>query len=207
MLMPIVIGLVLFLFLWMHIEGSKTNRKNQIIKDSFWNKENQANVTRKVDISGLDYITIPIDCLPFTDTTEEVLISLQHSIKSLSQYPILNLTGFSNTDLKLKYGVANITFLSQCDSNYTLLVNGLYKWGSYLYDHEQIHDATTVFEFGIQCRTDVSKNYLILAKIYKDTNAPKKIDDLMLVAETLQSLTKDFILSSLKEIKLSSYLV
>ena len=205
--MIIVIGLVLFLLLWMHFEGSKTNRKNQILKDSFWNKERQANLTRKVDISGLDYITIPIDRLPFTDTTEEVLTSLQHSIKSLSQYPILNLTGFSNTDLKLNYGVANITFLSQCDSNYTLLVNGLYKWGSYLYDHEQILDATTVLEFGIQCRTDVSKNYLLLATIYKDTNAATKIDDLLLVAETLQSLTKELILSSLKEIKLSSYLV
>ncbi len=202
----IIAGLLLFFYLWMRFGNAKANRKIQEEKNAFWEKENVSNTTRKVDISGLDYLVIPIDCLPFTETTDEVLISLQNSITALSQRPILNLTGLSNTDLKLKYGVANITLLSEYDSNYTLLVNSLYQWGSYLYEHEKIPEATTVLEFGVQCKTDVSKHYLLLATIYKDANKPEKIDNLILVANSLQTLMKDSILSALKEIKLSTYL-
>jgi len=205
--MVIVLGFVLFLFIWLRFGGSKATRKLQKDSDTFWGNETLSNSTRKVDISGLDYISVPIDRLPFTETTDEILISLQKIITTLSQERILNLAGFSNTDLKLKYGVANITLLSEYDNNYTLLVYNLYKWGLYLYEHEKVLEAIVVLEYGIQCKTEVSKNYLLLATIYKDTNAVEKIDELILVAETLQTLMKDSILSDLKEIKLSSYLV
>ena len=205
--MPVVLGLVLLLLIWLRFGNSKANRKLQKEKAIFWENENLSNSTRKVDISGLDYITIPLDQLPFTETTDETLISLQKTITTLSQKRIINLTGFSNTDLKLQYGVSNITLLSEYDNNYTLLISNLYKWGSYLYDHERVSEAIVVLEFGIQCKTDVSKNYLLLATIYKDMNTIEKIDALILMAETLQTLMKDSILADLKEIKLSSYLV
>lgn len=203
----IITGLLLFFFLWMRYGNAKANRKIQEEKNTFWEKENLSNTIRKVDISALDYLVIPIDRLPFTETTDEVLVTLQNSIIALTKRPILNLTGLSNTDLKLKYGVANITLLSEYDNNYTLLVSNLYKWGSYLYEHDRIADATTVLEFGVQCKTDVSKHYLLLATIYKDANKLEKIDDLILIVNSLQTLMKDSILSALKEIKLSLYLV
>lgn len=202
-----VVGLLLFLFLWMRFEGQKASRKAKIEKDAYWKKEREANNTRKVDITGLDYIIIPIDRLPFVDDTDEVQKALQASVKALSKEPILNLTGFSNTDLKLQYGVANITFLSVCDSNYTQLVNSLYKWGSYLDSINKISEAITVLEFGIQCKTDNSKHYLLLANLYIKTNVPNKIDDLIIVAESLQTIMKESILSNLRKIKLSTYLV
>jgi hypothetical protein len=190
----------------MRVNNHKTKKKIQEEKNIFWEKEYQANATRKVDISGLEYITIPLDLLPFAETSDEELLSLQKTIKTLAQQKILNLTGISNTDLKLKYGVANITSLSEYDSNFTLLIHTIYKWGEYLYNHNQISDAVKLLEFGIQCKTDISKNYILLATIYKDTNAAQKIDDLIHVAETLSTLMKDNIINSLKEIKLSSYL-
>lgn len=204
--MPIVVGIVLFILLWMRIDSNKNANFVKKEKDAFWKRENSSNNTRKADIASLDYIKIPIELLPFTDTDDEELNSLQKFIKSLSKQPILNLTGLSNTDLKLKYGVANITFLSDCDNNYTILVQSIYKWGSYLYSHNQIPEAITVLEYGIQCKTDLSKNYILLAKIYKDTGVPQKIDELIAIADTLESLMKTSIVSGLKEIKLSTYL-
>lgn len=190
----------------MRVNNYKTNKKIQEEKNVYWNKEYQANSTRKVDISGLEYIAIPLNLLPFAETSDEELLSIQKTINNLAQQKILNLTGISNTDLKLKYGVANITSLSEFDSNYTLLIHTLYKWGEYLYNHNQISDAVKVLEFGIKCNTDISKNYILLATIYKDTNVANKIDDLLCEAEKLSTLMKDSIINSLKEIKLSSYI-
>lgn len=206
--MVIIITVVLLsFFIWMRTSSYKAKQKILKDKEIFWSKERQANSTRKVDISGLDYIKIPVERLPFTETKEEELLSLQKTVKNLSQQQILNLTGISNTDLKLNYGVANITFLSACDINYTHLVQTLYKWGEYLYNHKQISEAVKVLEFGVECKTDISKHYILLATIYKEMGTLEKIDDMVLIVESLQTLLKDSILKSLKEIKLSSYLV
>lgn len=206
--MFIVIG-ILFLsfFFWLRSTGRKKSQDIQTLREDFWEKESQANATRKADISGLDYIKIPFEKLPFLDTQDTELLVLQNNIKSLADNPILNLTGLTNTDLKLTYGTANITFLSDCDSNFTTLVNHLYKWGQYLYDNGKIPEALQVLEFGISCRTDVSKNYILLANIYKEINVPEKIDNLIGTAGSLKTLKQDSILSVLKEIKLSTYLV
>ena len=204
--MLIVVGLLLFLYLLIQYSNIRTKQILKKEKEAFWNREYQANSTRKSDISGLDYITIPVDTLPFTDTDEEELTEIQSNIKSLFQKPILNLTGLSNTDLKLKYGVANIKFLISCDDNYSSLVKNLSKWGSYLYDHNRWNEALTVLEFGIKCKSDIRKNYTLLAELYKELNTPDKIDDLIQTAQTLDTLSRENILISLKEIKMSFYL-
>ncbi|WMJ90543.1 hypothetical protein [Anaerocolumna sp. MB42-C2] len=204
--MLIVVGLLLFLYLLIQYSNIRTKQILKKEKEAFWNREYQANSTRKSDISGLDYITIPMDTLPFTDTDEEELTEIQSNIKSLFQKPILNLTGLSNTDLKLKYGVANIKFLINCDDNYSSLVKNLSRWGSYLYDHNRWNEALTVLEFCIQCKSDIRKNYTLLAELYKELNTPDKIDDLIQTAQTLDTLSRENILISLKEIKMSFYL-
>lgn len=204
--MLIVIGTLLFIYILIQTSSANQKRNLQKAKDAYWQRERKANSTRKVDLSNLNYITIPVDSLPFAEPAEEELTTLQNNIKNLAKAPILNLTGLSNTDLKLTYGVANLTFLTQCDNNYTLLVQNLSKWGSYLYDHNKWNEAVTVLEFGIRCKSDISKNYILLAQLYKTMEVPEKIDDLIQSAQALDSLTKENILKSLKEIKMSYYL-
>jgi hypothetical protein len=198
--MFIVIGILLFLFLWIKIESNVSNRKIEKDKADFWNKEYQANSSRKVDISGLAYIIIPLDKLPMVETPDEELNEIQKTMKHLSTSSILNLTGLTNTDIKLKYGVANLTYLSECDNNYTLLVQTLYKWGNYLYNQNMLAESLTVLEFGVQCKTEVTKHYILLANLYKQMNMSYKIDDLVHQVESLQTLLKDNTLSVLKNI-------
>ena len=145
-----------------------------------------------------EYITIPLDLLPFKDTNDTKLAEYQETIRNLSEYKILNLTGYSNTDLKLQYGAANLEVLSLADQRFTTLARTLASWGNYLYEQGDIPGATAVLEFGIECRSDVSSNFLTLAKIYKDSS-PEKIENLKSVAENLNSLTKNSILSGLAE--------
>lgn len=178
---------------------SRSSKEQAETSDTFWEREEHANSIRKQDISQLEYITIPMEELPFKDTNDTKLLEYQNTIKNLSEYKILNLTGISNTDLKLQYGTANLEFLSLADQRFTTLARTISLWGNYLYDEGNVKDATTVLEFGIQCKSDVSANYITLAKIYKETS-PEKISGLITQAKELNSLTKNSIVNGILDL-------
>ena len=87
------------------------------IEEDFWNKERKANAVRKQDISKLDYITIPLEKIP-----QPLQTPCEEALFTLAKKPMLNLTGISNTDLKLQYGTANLTILSEYDNNFSEMV-------------------------------------------------------------------------------------
>ncbi len=198
--MPLL-AVFLIIFIWIKLESSMSKQKIQKEKDIFWSKEEQSNSTRKVDISNLEYIQIPLETLPFHDTPDEELKYFQNNMKRLSNSPIFNLSGLSNADIKLKYGVANFPYLTECDNNFTQLVQELYKWSNYLYEHQMFTDALTVLEFGVQCKTDVSKHYILLANLYNTMSMSHKIDQLILEVEKLDTPLKDSTLSTLKKLR------
>ena len=180
-------------------------RKSRKIEENsmknFWQKERDANSVRKKDLGALPYISIPFENLPMEALSDrEDVQEIHRQLQSLSNQKIVNLTGISNTDLKLTYGTANITVLTEYDQNYTVLARTLYKWGKILYDGQLIAQAKQVLEFGIETGTDVSGNYKLLATIYKQEGQEEKIEELCDKASTLNSLMKNSIISSLKDI-------
>ncbi|MBQ8730613.1 MAG: hypothetical protein IJY81_05470 [Lachnospiraceae bacterium] len=190
---------ILILFLINH----NIKRSNKITKDrsdAFWENENKANNTRKMPIDDLEYITIPLESLPILDEAliNADIVHFQKTITELSTKQILNLTGISNTELKLSYGAANLPFLSDCDANYTKLVSTLARWGEALLELDKIDEATTVLEYGIECGTDVTKNYTLLAKLYNEQGADYKIAHLIAVASNIKSASKDSIIKNLR---------
>lgn len=204
--MLIVFGILFALFLLIKFGDYKSRMELKAARDAFWKKEQEANNTRKVDISNLDYLQIPFDNLPFIKTDNETLNSLQNKVKALENEPILNLTGQSNTDLKLQYGTANITFLTKCDSNFETLIKALYSWGKELYSQSYINEAIQVLEYGTSIKTDIGKHYLLLGEIYHARQEYEKIDSLISMVEELQFGTKESVLSTLKEYKMSYFL-
>ena len=46
-----------------YLRKKHTKRQEQV-SDTFWEKEQQANLTKRQDISGLPYITIPLEKFP-----------------------------------------------------------------------------------------------------------------------------------------------
>lgn len=196
--------LSLIILLWIGISAIKKRNAEQTERmksKEFWDKETKANLVRKKDISSLDFIKIPIDTLPFCDNPDDELNRLQEMVKKLSTKQIVNLTGKCNTDLKLEYGAANLPSLSEFDQNFTLLARTLNQWANYLYEHGKTTDAQTVLEFGISCKTDVSQSYILLATIYKEQDQLEKIDFLIQSADSLETLMKNSIISSLKSIQ------
>jgi len=175
------------------------NPKSQLQKD-FWEKEREANSTRRKPLDDLDYIKLPIDEFPMallddipkTDDYKQI-------IRSLSELPIVNFTGISNTELKLRYGAPNIDLLSEYDQNYTLLVRTLQQWAQLLYDNGYIDEARRMLEFSVSTGTDVSATYRLLCQIYKEQHTPEKIGALYPIAEVLNSAMQKTIVRIVQE--------
>ena len=199
MKIPIFAIFIVFV-VWLAYEISKSNRKQEEIHNAFWEKERQANSTRRKPLDDLAYITIPFEKLPTELYAEEEPVKeYLQTLHFLAKSPIVNFTGISNTDLKLQYGAPNIDLLTKYDQSYTTLARTLQQWASFLYEKGNVPEARDVLEFAISTNTDVSGTYKLLCRIYKEENTPEKIKSLYLVAESLNSLMKPAIFRILQE--------
>lgn len=189
------IVLCLLLMYEIHKRRNKEAKKYQ----EFWDEETKANNTRRKSLDDLNYITIPTDTLPLNILSDnEQIAEYQNTIINLSNEPIVNLTGFTNTQLKLKYGAPNIDLLSSYDQRYTLLARTLNDYGIALYDNGYTNEATQILEFAVSTKSDVSNTYLTLSKIYKANNEPEKIKELISTVSDINSLMKNSIISKLE---------
>lgn len=187
-------GCIIVFIVWLTYEFKKHAQIAQKQQDDFWNKELAANSVRKKSLDSLHYITVELETLPLFHKNNKNFIKYEEEIEKLAQKKIVNLSGITNTDLKLEYGTANINILSEYDQNYTDLVRLLYQWGSALSSQGYIKEAIRVLEFGIECGTDVMGHYKLLCSLYRQENTPDKIQDLIVSASNIQTITKKSIL-------------
>ena len=178
----------------------RTNRIEAERENEFWERERRANFTRRKSLDGLNYITIPEELLHMKPAAAtEALNTTIKDLNDLSEYQIVNLTGYTNTDLKLEYGTANITILTDFDLHYTNLVTLLQKLAQQLYECGNDALAISTLEFAVSTGTDVSKSYYLLADLYTEAGTPEKIGALIDSARSINSLMKDSIVQKLKE--------
>ena len=119
-------------------------------------------------------------------------------LRSLSTQKIVNLTGYTNTDLKLSYGTANITCLTEYDQNYTLLVSTLQKWAEALYRGGAKKECRQVLEYAVSVGTDVSHTYFLLADLYDEEGESDLKCSLIEKASGLSSLSSKVIVRTLQ---------
>ena len=197
---PILASFILFILILRHNIRRATRMQEKEEKD-FWEKEAEANSTRRKPLDDLEYVKVDLDALP-TDvlSDSDTVKDCVNLIRDLSERPIVNLTGYTNTELKLKYGAPTITELSRYDENYTLLVQTLQKWANFLWEKGETEAAVQIMEYEISIGADVSAAYRKLATHYKSSGHPERLQDLIHSAEQLRSLTKNSILAYLKEV-------
>lgn len=188
---------------WLTYKLAKRSRLDAIPLQEFWAREHKANNTKKQPLDDLDYITIPFENLPMHILPDdEKAAEYRDTLQCLNDSAIVNLTGISNTDLKLQYGAPNLDLLSRYDQNYTVLARTLNNWASYLYEKGYAKEACTILEFAVSTKTDVSGSYKLLCKIYKEENTPEKIRELYPIAESIKSATQKTIVRILQESEL-----
>ena len=175
-------------------KSAKEKEKN------FWERERLANSVRRKTLDNLNYLSIPLERFPTHLLQEdEAVQECIHIMETLSAQKIVNLTGFSNTDLKLEYGTANITLLTEYDQNYTLLVRTLQKWADILIDGGYAKEAVPLMEFAVKTNTDISRTYYRLAEYYASQGEDEKIRGLLDTAANLRSSNSGIITKHLKE--------
>ena len=178
----------------------KHTKKVKKAEQAFWDKELAANHVRKKSLDSLDYVTIPMERLPLGIMADNEKIQEYISIiQALSARKIVNFTGITNTDLKLTYGTANITALSEYDENYTTLITTLQRWAKLLYDGGFVDDTCTLLEYAVSIGSDVSATYYLLADIYQARQQEDKIFELIDSASDLNSKKGKTIAHTLRE--------
>ena len=199
MKLPFLASFIVFI-VWLSFMITRSRRAMELQEKQFWDREKQANRTRRKSLDGLAYITIPLDKLPLDlNTDQDDIRECVDIIRTLSTQTIVNLTGYTNTDLKLMYGAPNITALTEYDQNYTLLARTLQKWAALLHAQGHITQARTILEFAVSTRTDVSGTYRLLADIYKDSGESEKVAGLMEAAQALPDFSRNIITRLLQE--------
>lgn len=196
---PLFASFIVFI-IWFTFQMARRERIDSAPMREFWEKEHRANNTAKKPLDDLEYIKIPLESLPLHILPEdEQVAEYQDTLKYLSETPIVNFTGVSNTDLKLKYGAPNLDRLSRFDQNYTVLVRTLNSWAACLYEKGYAAQAREILEFAVSTGTDISASYKLLCTIYKEENTPEKIRNLYTAAESITSASKTAIVRILQE--------
>lgn len=195
--MPTFFICFILFILWFRVKTKQSSKEENKSIEEFLTREQEANFTRKKDISNLEYISVNMEILPFSDTTDEYEIQLENNVKKFADKKLLNLSGLTNTDIKLLYGSANLDILSSYDQNYTLLLRDLNKWGAYLFQKERYSDSKTVLEYALYLGSDITETYTTLAKIYLSEDSPEKVQKLIEQISESDAYLKDSIKLSL----------
>lgn len=195
--MPTFFICFILFILWFRVKTKQSSKEENKSIEEFLTREQEANFTRKKDISNLEYISVNMEILPFSDTTDEYEIQLENNVKKFADKKLLNLSGLTNTDIKLLYGSANLDILSSYDQNYTLLLRDLNKWGAYLFQKERYSDSKTVLKYALSLGSDITETYTTLAKIYLSEDSPEKVQKLIEQISESDAYLKDSIKLSL----------
>lgn len=185
--------------LWTLFEIHKSKAKQQRKNDEFWERERAANNVRRKPVENLPYINITDDIIPDINTDDNQILSLINQLKAMKELKILNLSGKTNTDLKMEYGPANLPFLTECDNNFINFCRVTNSLGKVLAENSYINEAIKIYELAIFSGSDVSSSYNELANLYLQTGRREDISKLITQAETLDSLLKQSIINKLND--------
>jgi hypothetical protein len=181
----------------------KSKKTDQALKDQFWSKEKQSLTVRKKSFSESDYIRPSLDSLNFDKFTPSLPADrLQHQqlIQDLNRLVVLDMMNFShmsNSEIRIAYGTANQTVVTDNEEHYNQFLKTLAKYGHFMLDHEESYEAEAAFRLAIDLGSDYTDHYLSLATLYENSNKKEAIQPLIQQANELTSLSKDSIIKKL----------
>jgi hypothetical protein len=207
---PFFASFIVFGFLFSFSMKRRTKKEKQYV-DNFWEREREADSTRRKSLENLDYVAIPLQDLPLDVLGDLPEIEEYHEkLRELSGKKIVNFAGYSNTELKLEYGAPNINLLSEYDRNFEELITLLQEWASLLLqnwgegaqlcpEEERKQAAKKVLAFAVSIGSDITASYEKLVKLYLEYGEQDKLPALKEKAQKIRSLSKPRILALLDE--------
>ncbi len=176
------------------VMSAKTEKHYEV--DALLSEITSETAATSADVSDSAYTRAPEHSAPLSDE----LANTELELCKLSDCRIINLTGISNTELRLTYGTANLDPLTTYDHNFTILIRTLQKWGSLLVSAGKKDDAITVLSYAVSIGSDIAGTYATLGRLYKERGEFSKIEELKISAEALTTLMKPSILRDLDQL-------
>ena len=183
---------------WLTFQLRKSRNLNEKASVDFWENENMANSVRKKQLEESDFIHFPFDKLPPEESFDpDVIPECYTALKELSDKKMVNLNGISNTEVKMRFGTANISILTEYDGNYEMFAKNIYLLCQHLYDLDRKEEALMLSEETILTGTDSLSHYKLMIQIYREQGNFSGISWLRENAEKIRGLTKGAILRAL----------
>lgn len=170
-----------------------SNKNIEKSKKKFLDMESNANTVRRADISKLNYLSIPYEELAFDKISSSIdekdkLYSCVKELKALDGKRIIDLSAYTNTELKLMYGPANLEDLSSYDANFTTLIRNLDALGNGLIANGNAETGVKLLEYAIHIGSDLTNTYMGLSDIYVLNKDKHALRELIKKADKITSL-------------------
>ena len=179
MVAPIIIACTLVFCAWLAYEKNKHTRLQRAESKKFWQREEQANHTRNKDISQLEYFSVDSSTIPSNTYNSQQIELAKNQIFTDLEKKMIDLSGYSNTDLKLAYGVGNFSLLSTYDANYNTFLLHLSQLATAYRDEEYWDDAENCYHLCLKLGSQKISDYTGLAKTYLATDRPEEVSALI----------------------------
>lgn len=198
---PSIFVCFLIFILWMHYEKRKTDKKQAQESQEFWQREEEANHTRNKDFSDLSMFVPEQDSIPMPDTADENASYYQNKVLECMQLPMMNLSQYTNTDLKLAYGVGNFKTLSDYDENFNKFLMNLSNLGNAYSDIGMLDEAVVIFRYCLDAGSERAADYKGLAAAYTALGCRSRIDELITEVEHSELPRKSVLIEHLHDIR------
>lgn len=198
--MPIFFICMLIFVAWLWYERNKHSRIVTRKTKEFWEREEEANHTRNKDISNLPYLHMNMEKIPGREHPHIPIATLWNQLNDMSHEPMLDLADYSNTDLKLHYGVGNFKVLTSYDDNYNNFLVQLSILGRTFSEIGDTNSAIACYEQVLADGSRKIQDFHALAKLYLGADRPEAVNELISQVSNDSSLErKDGILMKLRE--------
>ena len=201
---PVFIIIFIIFIAWTQYEMKKSSREAQKIENAFWEREEAANHAPKQDISNLPLLSFDESVIPRapegTFTDEDDVSSYIKELTTLIREPMIDLSEYTNTDLKLAYGIGNFKTLSDYDSNYSsflLLMTNLARG----YERRGMHElAAKTYRSALDCGSVKLNDYTGLAEVYLAMDEPARVSELIEEVSSSDNPRKEGVVEALKRV-------
>ncbi len=190
---------------WLHYEKRKATKEAERASKEFWDREDKANHTRNKDISELPFFEVKKDQIPLPTAEDENIRYYQEQVLSCLKAPMMNLSQYTNTDLKLAYGIGNFKTLSDYDENYNAFLMNLSNLGKAYLTAGFQNEAEKTYLLCLDSGSDKSTDYVALAGIYQEMNASGKLSALISQVKESDLPRKDSLLSQLETMQSNTF--
>ncbi len=199
MAFPFLTVFIIFVLL-LAFRYSSLKKKTTEKYESFWGNEAKANNTPAADLSTIEYLKLPLERFPFGKWEDDEMQMMESQITELAEKRILNLSGKTNTELKLEYGTANLDAMTEIGENFNTLIVLLVDYAKALMEKNDLEEAVKILEYGASIGSDISSNYMLLGDCYVSLGQAKKIPVIRTQVESMDLLLGHKIITYLDEL-------